>query len=144
MKTDEEGNPLPDPFIVSILKKKMDELVAQNPIGELLFGPGISLTEIREVKHYSQGLNLRVDTRQYQGQQYLVMYEKFSYKDMVPVLKERKAYGKFVLVEKSELPDHASIEKDLEIAKPASTDSKQKPTETTVKVELNEENKNKE
>lgn len=113
LKLDEQGKPIPDNFVIQVLKKHIDELVAKKPIGELIFGPGIPLTESKEIRIYARSLNLKTDIKQYQGEQYLSMYENFKYPDLVEVLKERKMYGKFELVDRSELPTHASVEKDI-------------------------------
>ncbi|WAR30536.1 hypothetical protein MAR_033078 [Mya arenaria] len=75
MKNDEQGNPLPDAFVMKKLKS---------------------------------------DVRQYQGEPYLLFYEKLEWPRTVEILKsEEGPYGKFVLVDRSTLPNHATIEKNL-------------------------------
>lgn len=120
LSVDENGKAISDPFNVSVLRKHIDELVAKKPIGELLIGPGMPLSEARDFKFYARSQNIKFDVRQYQGEQYWLLYENFSYPDLVEVLKERKSYGKYELVDRSELPTYASIEKI--ITRPATED----------------------
>lgn len=111
VKNDEYGNPLPDAFLMKVLKSKVDEFIAgKEKKGELIFGPGISLTEGREVRVYTRDLNLKCDTMYHQGEPYLLIYWKMELKDLVKQLKGiDRPYGKYSLVDKTAIPKHAEV-----------------------------------
>lgn len=111
MKNDEYGNPLPDSFLMKVLKGKVDEFVEKkDEKGELIIGPGIGLTEGREVRTYTRDLSLKCDTMYHQGEPYLLIYWKLDWKNLVELLRGRDTpYGKFVLVNKDDIPKHADI-----------------------------------
>jgi hypothetical protein len=114
VKNDEFGNPLPDAFLMTVLKGKIDEFLAQKVQDELIFGPGISLTEGREVRSYALSHKLKCDTMQYQGQPYLLIYEKLGWKKLVDVLKGRdRPYGKFILVNREDLPTYEDVRNNI-------------------------------
>ncbi|XP_053380695.1 uncharacterized protein LOC123548699 [Mercenaria mercenaria] len=114
IKNDEFGNPLPDAFLMKVLKNKLDEFVKNKEKDELIIGPGIELTEGRELRSYAHSFKLKCDTMQYQGKPYLLIYEKLGWKELVAVLKGRdRPYGKFVLVDKAELPKYEDVMKNI-------------------------------
>ena len=49
MTTDEHGNPIADTFIVTVLKGHLDRLQTGDT-NEIVFGPGLGVTEIREIR----------------------------------------------------------------------------------------------
>ncbi|XP_052788436.1 uncharacterized protein LOC128223183 [Mya arenaria] len=113
MKNDEQGNPLPDAFVMKVLKDHLSRLTG-GEVREVLFGPGIGVTETREIRYFARMQKLKSDVRQYQGEPYLLFYEKLEWPRTVEILKsEEGPYGKFVLVDRSTLPNHATIEKNL-------------------------------
>ncbi|KAH3792496.1 hypothetical protein DPMN_145993 [Dreissena polymorpha] len=64
MKTDEEGNRLPNSFIMKALTMTLDEKISkQRDLREVVFGPGIELVESRELRSYGREKNLRPDVR---------------------------------------------------------------------------------
>ena len=142
IKNDEFGNPLPDSFLMTVLKDKIDAFVAQKEKDELLFGPGISLTEGREVRNYAISLKLKCDTMQFQGKPYLLIYEKLGWKDLVEVLKGRdRPYGKFIRVNREDLPTHADVEKNIMKELPKTVDYDEVLSELKVRKKAKEENK---
>lgn len=113
LKTDEKGHPLPDPYVLQVLKAKVDAFLEKKPIGELLLGPGMSFVESREIRYYARQKNLRAEVRQCLGEQYILFTEKFTFKELAAVLMERKQYGKYLLVDNSELPMYDSIKEKI-------------------------------
>ncbi|XP_052220028.1 uncharacterized protein LOC127837159 isoform X2 [Dreissena polymorpha] len=122
MKTDEEGNRLPNSFIMKALTMTLDEKISkQRDLREVVFGPGIELVESRELRSYGREKNLRSDVRQHQGQPYLIFYDKLDWQEIVKLLRTHSGpYGKFLRVDKATLPKHSDIEnvvmKDLPMA----------------------------
>lgn len=77
---------------------------------ELIIGPGIQAPELRELRLFTKSFNLLSDSFRYQDGFYLLIYEKIPWKKMVEVLKTRgRPYGRFVLVDREELPKHKDI-----------------------------------
>lgn len=125
---------MPDSFIMIILKGKLDEFIKNIDKDELIFGPGIGLMEGREVRSYARSFKLKCDTMQHQGEPYMLIYEKLGWQELVEVLKGRsRPYGKFVLVNKDELPEHEDILKNIVKENPKIEDETSKDAEEKTK-----------
>lgn len=119
--TDAEGNVIPiaeeaDKWVLKVCEEIINEYKDQFTLEELIFGPGMPLTESKEVRNMAKSRNLRHDIRQLDGQSYLVIQHRMQPQDMAKCIHTSAGgrSGKYVLVEKSSLPVYQDIVPDLD------------------------------
>ena len=100
-----------DDYIVRTLKGHITKFFPREDAEELLFGPGIPDKEIKIIQAYSLSLKIRCDTRQFNGETYLVLYVRQDLQNVVKKLKALNGgmYGKYALVPREELPTTADL-----------------------------------
>lgn len=118
---DAEGNVIPiaeeaDKWVLKVCEEIINEYKDQFTLEELIFGPGMPLTESKEVRNMAKSRNLRHDIRQLDGQSYLVIQHRMQPQDMAKCIHTSAGgrSGKYVLVEKSSLPVYQDIVPDLD------------------------------
>ena len=74
----------------------------------------ITRSHLSGCRFYARTLKLRCDSRQHQGQLYLLFYKKLEWSEIIRILKTQGGpYGKVELVDRTTLPNYASIETNI-------------------------------
>jgi hypothetical protein len=109
---DQDGNPIPDKFLLTVLREKLEQFKKRIDKGEdeLIIGPGIRAVDLQKLKPIAESLKLKCETLSHDGKVYLLIYEKIPWKEIVELLKNRgRPFGRFDLVDRKELPKHEDI-----------------------------------
>lgn len=105
-KGDDNDNIEPvNKFAIKYMEQLMQGYVEKPTLDDLIFGPGMSSLERKEVTNIAFNLHLKMDVRQHEGQSYLCISKKLSPEEISHFLKTHTTgHGKYVLVPKVELP----------------------------------------
>lgn len=105
-KGDDNDNIEPvNKFAIKYMEQLMQSYVENPTLDDLIFGPGMSSLERKEVTNIAFNLHLKMDVRQHEGQSYLCISKKLSPEEISHFLKTHTTgHGKYVLVPKVELP----------------------------------------
>ncbi|KAJ8307167.1 hypothetical protein KUTeg_015251 [Tegillarca granosa] len=91
----------------------IEDYMKKYSLEELIFGPGMPLTERSEVQKLAKKMDLKHEMRQQEGNAYLVLSKKMTPQEMATCLHQNGGIsGKYSLVPVTQLPKSSSIEQE--------------------------------
>lgn len=118
----EDGQPVltpPNKWVMKIVEEILNTFNGSQTLDELIFGPGMPIPEKKGLSEMARKLELKVNTRQRDGQGYVVIHKSFPPTEMVKILLlNQGTSGKYSLIPTANLPKHADIEDELRRVNP--------------------------
>lgn len=133
-----EGEPIPlappNKWVMKIVEEILNTFNNNFTLDELIFGPGMPVPEKKAVTDLAKLLDLKVSTRQRDGQGYIVIHKSRTPQEMVKCLSQHQGTsGRYSLIPAANLPKHSDIEEEIRRTTPNATVANPKPIIQTKK-----------